>query len=163
MIRIHRAAAVLAIIAIASAARPAAAQTTLGFEELRALIARNHPKVYSDARLNAVLIVVDTSGGYVASLADSLPPAVIAALDSVFASVGARNEAEAAGRPAPVADTAGQARWHRLIDSTRREWLTRMGIRAESIDMENMEMRHLRAGLIGPNALLVTIMSRKGS
>src|SRR5437762_5245393 len=102
MTTIHRAraaAAVVSLIAIASIAPSAAAQALLRPDEIFPWIARNHPNVVSgDPRVNAVLIVVDTNSQYVASVADSLSVEVMAAIDSVFASVGAHNVIEEMAR-----------------------------------------------------------------
>ena len=97
--RARAAAAVVSLLAIASIGPSAVAQAPIGYNEFNAWIARHHPNVISgDARVNAVLIVVDTSSQYVASLADSLSFEIIAAIDSVFASVGAHNAIEGMAR-----------------------------------------------------------------
>lgn len=97
--RPRTAATVLSLVAIASIAPSAAAQALITYDTFNLWIVRNHPNVISgDARVNAVLIVVDTNSQYVASLADSLPLTVIAAIDSVFASVGAHNAIEGMAR-----------------------------------------------------------------
>jgi hypothetical protein len=55
--------------------------------------ARYHANAFAgDSRINSLTFVVDTSSQYVASSADSLPVAVTAAIDSIFAFVGAHNE-----------------------------------------------------------------------
>jgi hypothetical protein len=97
--RAHTAAAVLSLVGLASIARSAAAQAPISYDTFNAWIARNHPNVISgDARVNAVLVVVDTNSQYVASVADSLSLTVLAAIDSVFASVGAHNAIEEMAR-----------------------------------------------------------------
>lgn len=55
--------------------------------------ARHHASVFDgDPRVNSLTFVVDTNSQYVASSADSLPLAVTAAIDSMFAFVAAQNE-----------------------------------------------------------------------
>ena len=55
--------------------------------------ARYHANAFAgDSRVNSLTFVVDTNAQYVSSCADSLPVAVIAALDSMFALVAAHNE-----------------------------------------------------------------------
>ena len=55
--------------------------------------ARYHPNAFSgDSRVNSLTFVVDANSEYVASSADSLPVAVTAAIDSMFALVAAHNE-----------------------------------------------------------------------
>lgn len=55
--------------------------------------ARYHPSAFDkDSRVNSLTFVVDTNALYVASSADSLPVAVKAAIDSMFARVAAHNE-----------------------------------------------------------------------
>jgi len=86
---------VSSLIAIASIAPISEAQNGPGHAEISQWIGRNHPNVIAgDPRVNAVLIVVDSASRYVASVADSLSPPVIAAIDSIFASVGAHNVIE---------------------------------------------------------------------
>ena len=54
--------------------------------------ARYHPNAFAgDSRVNSLTFVVDTNALYVASSADSLPVAVTAAVDSIFAVVAAHN------------------------------------------------------------------------
>jgi hypothetical protein len=54
--------------------------------------ARYHPNAFvGDSRVNSLTFVVDTNALYVASSADSLPVAVTAAVDSIFAVVAAHN------------------------------------------------------------------------
>jgi hypothetical protein len=55
--------------------------------------ARYQPNAFNkDSRVNSLTFVVDTNALYVASSADSLPVAVTAAIDSMFALVAAHNE-----------------------------------------------------------------------
>lgn len=71
------------------------AQSFVGREQISAWFAAHHPSIAAgDRRINAVLLVVDTSRAYVASVADSLPLQVTAAIDSQFAALAARNEVE---------------------------------------------------------------------
>ena len=54
--------------------------------------ARYHANAFAgDSRVNSLTFVVDTNARYVASSADSLPVAVTAAVDSIFAIVAAHN------------------------------------------------------------------------
>ncbi len=90
---------VLSLMAVATIAPVAAAQPGIGHAEISEWIASHHPNVIAgDRSVNAVLLVVDSLGHYAASVADSLPVAVTAAIDSMFASVGARNEIEGMAR-----------------------------------------------------------------
>ena len=94
-VRSTRATAVALVAALAAMAPSARGQDAVPYNEFSAWIAQHHLNVIAgDRRVNAVLIVVDTNSRYVASVADSLPTAVIAAIDSMFASVGARNAIE---------------------------------------------------------------------
>lgn len=54
--------------------------------------ARYHANAFTDPRLNSLTFIVDTNSHYVTSSADSLPLAVMAAVDSIFARVAAQNE-----------------------------------------------------------------------
>jgi hypothetical protein len=55
--------------------------------------ARYHANAFNGgSRVNSLTFVVDTNAQYVASSADSLPVAVTAAIDSIFAVVAAHNE-----------------------------------------------------------------------
>jgi hypothetical protein len=98
-IRSARATVVSLVVALASIAPSARGQSLISYDQFSAWIARYHLNVIAgDRRVNAVLIVVDTNRQYVASVADSLPLEVTAAIDSMFASVGARNAVEGAAR-----------------------------------------------------------------
>ena len=91
--------ALASMVAIALIAPAARSQSLIGHEEISAWVARYHLNVIAgDRRINAVLIVVDTNRQYVASVADSLPLEVSASIDSIFASVGARNAVEGMAR-----------------------------------------------------------------
>jgi hypothetical protein len=89
----------LTLAAIALVASAAAAQTArrdplpLPRGAISEWTARYHPSAFnSDSRVNSLTFVVDTNALYVASSADSLPVAVTAAIDSMFARVAAHNE-----------------------------------------------------------------------
>jgi hypothetical protein len=219
--RCRAVAAVLSFVTTASIAPAAAAQDMIGRHELSAWIGRNHPNVIAgDVRVNAVLIVVDTNSHYVASVADSLPLEVAAAIDSMFASVGAHNEidgmarelvagrlrvpgaegaepvyivdgvrvsrvdslsvnaieriwltkgAEAASKFGPDAATRGAIvvtmihpeNRGRVIQSSHRERLMKLGIRPDRIDFGNTQIMHVRAGIAGPNPMYITVLRLK--
>jgi hypothetical protein len=207
---------VLSLVAMTAITSPAPAQAPIRFDEFSAWIARNHPNVVAgDARVNAVLIVVDTNSRYVASVADSLPLEVTAAIDSVFAAVGAHNAIEATARELVagrlrVPDTDGPPVYivdgvrvgrvdslsvneienvqivkgvdaskygadaakagaivvtmthyeHRsqVIQSSHRQRLVGLGIQPERIDFGDTQMMHIRAELVGPNPLYITVL-----
>jgi hypothetical protein len=117
------AAMILSLVAITSIAPPVAAQSPIGYNTFYGWIAQYHRNVISgDARVNAVLIVVDSNSQYVASIADSLSVETTAAIDSVFESVGLHNAVKdmarelVAGR-LRVPDGTGQAIY--IVDGVR--------------------------------------------
>jgi outer membrane receptor protein involved in Fe transport len=144
---------VLSLVAITFLARSAEAQRYIGYDEFNAWIVRNHANVIAgDTRVNAVLIVVDTNNQYVASVADLLSRDVAAAIDSTFASVGARNAIEGqahelvAGR-LRVPDADGQPVY--VVDGVR---VSRVdSLRVNSI--ENIQiLKGADASKYGPDA-----------
>src|SRR6185437_11193533 len=67
----------------------------VGPTQIRPWIAAHHPSIYDgDKRINALFIVVDTNEAYVASVADSLPADVCAAIDAGFAFIVAHAAVE---------------------------------------------------------------------
>ena len=88
----------LTLVAIALIASAAAAQTArreyppVPRGAISEWTARYHANAFAgDSRVNSLTFVVDTNAQYVASSADSLPVAVTAAVDSIFAAVAAHN------------------------------------------------------------------------
>jgi len=88
----------LTLVAIALIASAAAAQTArreyppVPRGAISEWTARYHANAFAgDSRVNSLTFVVDTNARYVASSADSLPVAVTAAVDSIFAIVAAHN------------------------------------------------------------------------
>jgi hypothetical protein len=207
------------LVVTASIAPPAIAQELIGYNTFYGWIAQYHRNVISgDARINAVLIVADSNGQYVASLADSLSVETRAAIDSVFESVGAHNAvadmarelvagrlrvpgatgkavyvvegvratrvdslnvnsieniqfatgadaskygADAVEGGAILVTTTHSERRSQVIDASHRQRLNRLGIQPERVDLGNVQMMHLRAGVVGPNALYVTVLRLK--
>ena len=97
MISRHRVGS-LTMAAIALVASAAEAQTTrreyppVPRGAISEWTARYHANAFAgDSRVNSLTFVVDTNARYVASSADSLPVAVTAAVDSIFAVVAAHN------------------------------------------------------------------------
>jgi hypothetical protein len=210
---------IVSLVAITSIAPTAAAQAPIGYATFGAWIAQYHPNVGSgDARVNAVLIVVDSNSRYVASLADSLPLETRAAIDSVFDSVGLHNAiadmarelvagrlrvpgasgqavyivdgvrttrvdslnanwieniqfakgadaskygADAVEGGAIIVTMAHSERRSQVIGASHRQWLNKLGIRPERVDLEDVQMMHVRSGLVAPSALYVTVLRLK--
>jgi hypothetical protein len=220
ILRVRVILAAWSLVASAFVAHSAAAQV-IGYDEFGPWIAAHHPNVQAgDRRVNAVLLVVDANGQYVASVADSLPFAVIAAIDSGFSSVGAHNAVEdmarelvadrlrvpgmgahqplyivdgvrvgrvdslsaneieniqllkgdeavskygpgAADGGAIVVTVAHSESWSRVVTSSNRERLSRLGIDPERVDMGDTQMMHVRAGIVGPYPMYITVLRLK--
>jgi hypothetical protein len=92
----------ITLVAAAAAAqtpRPAREPDFIPPDVIFGWIERYHPNVIAgDPRVNAVMVVADTNNQYVASVADSLSRDPIAAIDSGFALVAAKNAAADAAR-----------------------------------------------------------------
>jgi hypothetical protein len=161
---VRAAAVALSLVAITSIAPSAAAQAMIRYDEFNAWIVRHHPNVISgDARVNAVLIVVDTNSQYVASLADSLSLETMAAIDSVFASVGAHNAIEGMARELVagrlrVPDADGQAVY--IVDGVRVSRVDSLSVNSiENIQfMKGADASRYGAGAAKGGAIVVTMM-----
>jgi hypothetical protein len=76
------AAAVAALMPFSTAA---AQDVAIGIDQIRQWIAEHHPRVYEDTALNTVVIVVNSKGDYVRSIAARFDSAEVAAADLRFA------------------------------------------------------------------------------
>ena len=155
--------AVGSLIAIASIAPSAAAQGLVDHDEISAWIARSHSNVVAgDPRVNAVLIAVDTNNQYVASLADSLSLEIMAAIDSVFASVGAHNAIEGMARELVagrlrVPDADGQGVY--IVDGVRVNRVDSLSVNSiENIQLiKGADASKYGAGAAKGGAIVVTM------
>ena len=86
-------AAAIALVASAAEAQPTRREyPPIPRGAISEWTARYHANAFAgDSRVNSLTFVVDTNARYVASSADSLPLAVTAAVDSIFAIVAAHN------------------------------------------------------------------------
>jgi hypothetical protein len=158
------------LVAIVAVPQPSAAQPMVGNEEISAWIAARHPNVRAgDRRINAVLIVVDTSGGYVASVTDSLPTAVRAAIDSGFAAVAAHNAIEDAARELVAGRLrvpgTGEAQPVYIVDGVRTKRVD--SLTAHEIEKIQLVAAAEAASAYGPDAaaggaIVVTITHGEG-
>jgi hypothetical protein len=51
----------------------------------------------------------------------------------------------------------------KVIDSSLRQWLTKLGIQPERVDLGNIQLRLVRANLIGPNPMYVALLYLKAA
>lgn len=129
LIRLCRSIGAPVFFAIITAMSSAPAQSVVGYEEISAWIAAHHQNIIAgDPHVNALLFVVDTNSAYVASVADSLPLAVMAAFDSGFAAVGARNAIQGMAN-----DLVAGRLWVPGADSVRTIYIVD-GVRVKRVD-----------------------------